>query len=84
MGRVLRPEYAKYGSQEGRWVVPGIALPGPTLIPHPGYTPPLHHAPRYGYGYSGALSKRGRGALIGSSTLFKGPFLRVKGYDRGL
>ena len=51
LGRALRLNMMKYGSQGWSWWVPGIALPVPTRpthtpvhpSPYPGYTPP-HHA----------------------------------------
>ena len=64
--------------------VPGIALPHP-----PSHTlPRVHHLPPPGSVPGTALLvhgvQYGRGAQIGSSTLFIGPFLAVKDYDRGL
>ena len=77
VGRALALELTKYGVLGWLGWVPGIALPDPPVIPHPGYTtPPPASALLYPY-TAVAETKYGRGAQIGRSTLFIGPFLRV-------
>ena len=68
----------------GYWVVPGIALPGTHLIPHPGYTPPPGMSARPLTTGAVPRAKSGRGAQIRRTTHFRGPDLTVPGYDRGL
>ena len=84
MGRASALEYVKYGVLGWLGMGTGIALPTTHPATHTPGTPlpPAGSVP--GTALSAPQYKGGRGALIGSSTHFKGPFLRLKGYYRGL
>ena len=84
VGRALRLELTKYGSLGGYWGVPGIALPDPPSIPIPRVHPLPTHPARVHLGARVSGVEYGRGALIGRPTHFKGPFLAVKDYYRGI
>ena len=84
VGRAFNLKYTNIGVLEVPGWVPGIAPPGTRPAPYPGYTLlPLLLGPASA-ARSVSQTKYGRGALIGSPTHFRRPFLRVHGYDRGL
>ena len=55
----------EYGSLGMVWWVPGIAPPGLTLVPYPGYTPPPTRGARYTVYSAPAAMYSGRNSAVG-------------------